>query len=409
MRKRSKRISPAGAMRQAFIFLVALLLPHPTLAIVPLPESVEVRVLSNHRLARLDCFSPGGGLTLLGDQGERRAVRTTENHPLQISRSGGRVRISSGKHVLGTFSRARLEPVQGLLVLKPGGKTRRSYRGSFTLEPDPERGVRVINRVSLDDYQKSVLPSEMGGGAPQDAYKAQAVLARTWVLVRLGRHRAEGYDFCDLTHCQSYQGADWERTNSSWAVDSTEGEIVTYKGAPIEVFYHSTCGGHTARAEEIWGDVKEPYLTGIPDSAERRAFCQGSEHMRWRFSASLKALRQALAKSPETNPGKALKDVVPVAYEASGRVSRVRIVGTQTREVTGEVFRTAVCRALGWSTVKSTWFTVHRQKGRIVLVGRGFGHGVGLCQWGARGRALAGETYRQIIEAYYPGAKVEKP
>jgi stage II sporulation protein D len=226
--------------------------------------------------------------------------------------------------------------------------------------------------------------------------------------VRIGKHREEGFDFCDLTHCQAYEGADWERMLPSLAVDSTSGEIATYQGGPIEVYYHSTCGGHTANAGEIWGDVKEPYLTGIADSSGRKAFCQGSEQMRWRFAASLTKLRAALARTPETNPGEVLRDVRPLSYETSGRVSRLVISGSSEKEVSGEIFRTAVCKALGWNTIKSTWFTIHRQKGRLTLVGRGFGHGVGMCQNGARGRALTGQSYRQIIEAYYPGVRVER-
>jgi stage II sporulation protein D len=374
---------------------------------VALPDSVDVRVLSKYHIRNLECFCPGGEIVLSHGNGERKSLPASRGRPLRAVVVGTRLRLASGPQSLGSFERVRLQARDGLFVVRGGGRLIRKYRGSLSLEPETG-GVKVVNRVALNDYLKGVVPSEMGSGAPFEASKAQAVLARTWVLVRLGRHRGGGYDFCDLTHCQSYQGADWERPSSSLAVDSTAGEIATDQGEPIEVFYHSTCGGHTAKAEEIWGDVKESYLGGIADSAGRRAYCQGSEHMRWRFAATLGKLRSALAKTPETHPGKTLKDILPAAFEQSGRVSRVKIIGSLQKEVSGEVFRTAVCRALGWNTVKSTWFTVHRQKGQIVLIGRGFGHGVGMCQYGARGRALAGQSYRQIIEAYYPGAKVEK-
>jgi len=374
---------------------------------VALPDSVDVRVLSKYQLRNLECFSPGGEVVLSNGNGERKSLPASGGRPLRTVVIGTKLRLAAGPQSLGSFDRVRLQAGDGLFVIRGGGRLSRKYRGSLFLESEAG-GIKIVSRVALNDYLKGVVPSEIGSGAPYEASKAQAVLARTWVLVRLGRHRGGGYDFCDLTHCQSYQGADWERPSTSLAVDSTAGEIATDQGEPIEVFYHSTCGGHTANAEEIWGDVKEPYLGGIADSAGRRACCQGSEHMRWRFAATLGKLRSALAKTPETNPGKALKDILPAAYEQSGRVSRVKIIGSLQKEVSGEVFRTAVCRALGWNTVKSTWFTVHRPKGQIVLVGRGFGHGVGMCQYGARGRALAGQSYRQIIEAYYPGAKVEK-
>lgn len=372
-----------------------------------LPDSVDVRVLSKYRLRKLECFSPGSEVVLSDGNGERKSLPAGRGRPLSVALVGAKFCITAGQQSLGSFEHARLQARDGLLVIQDGRRISRKYRGTLSLGPGPE-GIRIVSRVALEDYLKGVVPSEMGSGAPYEAYKAQAVLARTWVLKRLGRHREEGYDFCDLTHCQSYQGADWERALPSMAVDSTWGEIVTYQGEPIEVFYHSTCGGHTANAEEIWGDVQEPYLLGIADSSERQAFCQGSEHMRWRFAITLRKLRAALSKAPETDPGEVLRDVKPVAYEASGRVSKVKLIGSREKEVSGETFRTAVCRTLGWSTIKSTWFTIHRQKGQIILVGRGFGHGVGMCQWGAKGRALAGQTYRQIIEAYYPGTKVEK-
>lgn len=371
-----------------------------------LPDSVSVGILSKYRLRKVECLSPGAGIVLFDRKGEGQSLSATTARPLRVTLIGTKLRIASGQQSLGSYDRTLIQSKDGLLVIRDKRRFSRKYRGTLLLEPGPE-GIKVVNRVALADYLKSVVPSEMGSGAPYEAYKAQAVLARTWVLVRLGRHRDEGFDFCDLTHCQAYEGADWERPLSSLAVDSTSGEIAAYRGEPIQVYYHSTCGGHTANAEEIWGDVKEPYLTGVADSNGRKAFCQGSEQMRWRFSAPFTKLRNALAGTPETNPGKVLRDVKPLAYEASGRVSKVEIIGTREREVSGEMFRTAVCKALGWNTIKSTWFSIHRQKGRLVLVGRGFGHGVGMCQNGARGRALAGQTYRQIIEAYYPGVKVE--
>ncbi len=228
-----------------------------------------------------------------------------------------------------------------------------------------------IASMEMEDYVDGVLGGEASGMHPE-AMKAMAVAARSYATANRGRHRAEGYDFCESTHCQDLRlGGRSAKTRD--AVDGTSGEALWYQGSPARIFYHKDCGGVTEAAGEVWSNIRVPYLRQLQDP-----FCARNGRAEWR--APVEA-----------------RELAVVGRTSSGRVSRVRVDG---RLFGYEDFQ----RATG-NAVKSPLFQVARTGSGFVVSGRGEGHGVGLCQTGAQVRAEQGHDYRRILDFYFPGTR----
>ena len=275
----------------------------------------------------------------------------------------------------------------------------REYRGS--LEITVEKGVlRVVNRLPLADYLAGVIGSEGGAGAPPEALKAQAVLARTFARRHRGRHGAA--DFCDTTHCQLYQGRAFATPGVEEAVRATAGEILTWQGAPARAFYHSTCGGTTRPFADTWGRPGPPYLEGWPTAtpAGNLPISAGSS------GSATRSAWSCCGRCPAGNRSRwRWRRPVPAAGSAGWRCgSRMALA----RRLRGEEFHSRAGRRLGWNAIRSACFTVRREGETWIFEGRGFGHGVGLCQWGAAGLARRGWDHARILAFYFPGTNLRR-
>jgi stage II sporulation protein D len=256
-------------------------------------------------------------------------------------------------------------------------------------------GLRVVNRVGLEDYVAGTLGSEIYPDWDAETLKAQAVVARTYALYKRARRAGEPFDVGVGTDDQVYGGIDAETRAVRAAVRATRGERLVYRGAPILAAYHSASGGQTASAEEVWGRVV-PYLVSQPVPDE-----EDSPDTYWRASVSRTTLGRALLPL-----GLRLGAVQRVRVEersASGRASRVRLQGT---EGSGSVAARELRSALGPSVIRSTLFEVRNAEDGFIFVGSGHGHGVGMSQWGAQAMAKRGASYREILAHFYPGTKL---
>jgi stage II sporulation protein D len=267
-----------------------------------------------------------------------------------------------------------------------------------------------IETVPLEDY---VLASALAEVSPVDQpatvveriLEVQAVLARTYAAGNIGKHRSEGFDLCDTTHCQLYDPNRLRvsrfASDARDAVRRTAGLVLIYQGRLAEGLYHADCGGYTASAVDVWGG-SEPYLIGAPDDVPQ------SVHRQWRFVVPLEQLRTALNASPRSEVGRTLDRIDVVDQDCGGHANRIAVVGEHTHELRGEEFRTIVNRALGPRAIQSTLFTVTRNRTDVVFSGAGFGHGVGLCQVGAAERASRGDSLQAIVSHYFPGVLLGK-
>jgi stage II sporulation protein D len=232
-----------------------------------------------------------------------------------------------------------------------------------------------------------------------EALKAQAVLSRTYALKNLRRH--EEFDFCDTTHCQHYTGRPANPRDYRDAVDQTSGLVIKYKGQLCEVYYHSSCGGFTCDVNGVWDDNDIPYLRGIDD----RNRCGISPHFRWKFQVEEQKLFEVLKSiTGEIAVGLRIKDV-----DRGGWVKRIAVVlpGGREKIMRGEDFHIKMGRRLGWNTLKSANFTFRKSGNTWEFSGKGLGHGVGLCQYGARALAYKGKNFKEILGVYFPGVTLD--
>jgi stage II sporulation protein D len=309
-------------------------------------------------------------------------------------------------------------PLDSLAWVRVNG---RSYRGTLVLQRD-RTGLTIVNRVPMEAYLLGVVSAEMGrrGSAEREAVRAQAVASRTYALRNLGRWRSEGFDLYATVFDQVYSGASAETPEGREAVESTRGQVLTWNGAPIDAFFFSTCGGRTESGVDVFRGADVPYLRSVSDeSPSGTAYCSISPRFRWREEWTGDGLRTILRRSLPAVLGidasrvDQLRDVRIVRRTTSHRVGLLDIVlAREAVDVDGPLVR-QVLRTPAGEILRSTAFTldVRRSGGRIARVvaeGAGNGHGVGLCQWGAVGRARAGQDYQQILAAYYGGSELTR-
>jgi len=251
-------------------------------------------------------------------------------------------------------------------------------------------GDRGIARIALESYVARVLAGEAEPNAPDAELEALAIAIRTYATFNMGRHGRDGFDLCDTTHCQVMRAATAATRRAALA---TAGQILTWRGAPAEIFYSANCGGRSESASAVWPGSDLPYLTSVKDDVHE-------DDMAWTFELSLREVRALLAQKGFA--GERLRDVHVASHTASGRVATLRLDGLEPDAIAGDQFRLLV----GARDLKSTAFTVEKHGDRLTFTGRGYGHGVGMCVVGAGRRARRGESVSQILAQYYPGVAV---
>ena len=306
-------------------------------------------------------------------------------------------------------------------IVETGEKASKKYEGILEITSVGDT-LQITLTAKEEDIVASVTESEIGGYSSFEALKAQAVLARTFLHVNSlpaasthknnllanklisynARHKDEDYDFCDTTHCQFYKGSIEPDSKAFKAADETKGEIVTYDGAPIYPYYFSACGGYTAKVSTIWGaeDKSYPYLK--PVKCDRCA-----ESKFYRYERVIK--RAELDKIFLQKDDKSL-DVKVGKYDDNKHwVDSVSIVSLEYKNsIKGDKFRLSIGRALGWNRLPSNAFEIKKEGDSFKISGKGFGHGVGLCQTGADKMARSGHDYKDIINHYFYRVKIQK-
>lgn len=264
------------------------------------------------------------------------------------------------------------------------------YRGYLCIQPSASgTSFNVINYLSVEDYLLSVVPSEMPSGWPLEALKAQAIAARSYAYANRGKHGSEGYDLKDNTEDQAYSGVKSEYDSTNLAVASTANLVLKYDGKPICAYFHSTSGGSTEVSENVWSKAL-PYLKAVVD------YDDPSPHFSWNRRFSVDDIENKLA--PGLSP---ILTVFVVSRSTSKRVSNLLVVGKgDARLFSGENVRRLL-------KLPSTNFNVFSSPGSYTFYGRGFGHGLGLSQWGSKTLAEQGYNAAQILAYYYKDIVVE--
>jgi stage II sporulation protein D len=345
-------------------------------------------------------------------------ARAFANQVWRVEHQGRRVRMIRPDGVGTVWNDAVVARATANGLLSVDGKP---YRGDMTFSGS-DSGVSVVNVVKIDDYLRGVVPLEIGTTAPADsaAVQAQAVTARSYAFIHLSTDPRQTYDVTGGTLDQVYGGVAVETPVASEAVESTRTQVLKYAGRVVNAPYHSTCGGTTAAASEIWRSNDEPYLQRVSDRipGSGRYYCDLAPRFRWTRTIEGPALTAALAQYlanytsvPNRTPGTP-RDVTIGSHTPSGRVGTVTITTDRGNFVVRGNDARFVLRPPGGEILNSTYFSVETTSApdgsiaRLTLHGMGYGHGVGMCQSGAIGRARAGQDYRTILGTYYPGTTV---
>ena len=272
----------------------------------------------------------------------------------------------------------------------------RVFRGDIKLVRTEWGHLRVINQIGLEDYVKGILYHEVSHYWPDEALKAQAIVCRTYAIYRIQERKTKDFDVTSDIYSQVYGGKTSERFRTSKAVDDTRGRVLMYRNKAFPAFFHATCGGHTEDAALVW-DVDLPPLKGVVCP-----YCKDSPHFNWHEVMPLADLKQKLAEN-KYSVGQ-ITDIKANGRDPSGRVIDVVLIGDKKiLTIPVKDFRTSI----GPNIIRSTNFTVTIADTDAVFEGIGWGHGVGLCQWGAYFMAKEGKTCSEILTFYYPGTDVK--
>lgn len=338
------------------------------------------------------------------------------------------------------YNRRQLEISAGknLIQVSVGkdDKNPRVYAGKLRLQPNAYGSYTLVNQVSIETYLRGVVPHEIGQNAPYGAVEAQTIIARTYALRNLRRFVADDYELCADTHCQVYKGLTDTFPLADQAIAATKGKVLTYNNELVDALYSSTTGGVTAPFEDIWNGAERPYLKAVIDSpnlvwnlaqkslADEQNFRQfmnlkqgfnetGRSTFRWRYNSTLEDMTQFLQKYfKKTNPALAnftkIVQMQVVKRSSSGRILKLAVQTDQgVIEIDKNEVRSAFEAPLSTLFYLEPILDANKILKGYTFVGGGFGHGVGLSQYGSHNLAKLGWSGEQILSFYYPGTQLQ--
>ncbi|MDP8266091.1 MAG: SpoIID/LytB domain-containing protein [Candidatus Aceula meridiana] len=272
----------------------------------------------------------------------------------------------------------------------------RRFRGEIDIIKNVNNHLLVVNVIDLENYIKGVLYHEISDRWPLEAIKAQAIAARTYALYSMQNSKSPFYDVRSDIYSQVYGGRTSEKYRTNIAVERTAGLVLVYRDKILPAFYHATCAGHTENVAALW-DNNLPPLRGVVCN-----FCKKSPHYSWKKNMRLKDIQDKLNEK-----GYAFGRITHMQVldrNPSGRITTIKITTDDDKQtiVSGKEFRDIV----GPNVIRSNNYVIDMKGYYVDFLGRGWGHGVGLCQWGAYFMSREGYSYDEILSFYYPGARI---
>lgn len=355
------------------------------------PPKIRVLLLNNVNSFKLSIES--GNSIKEADSGRLLSVRRPFKN-LTVSPSSKGVKI--GRELYNT-DRILISPTQDGTIFLKG----RRYRGELLILRSNDSHLSVVNNIDMERYLYGVIGSEMPLYWNEEALEAQAVAARTYAFWQMHKYgdKRKFFDVYDTVRSQVYLGMKRENSKARKIVDETRGLILTFGGELFCTYFHSTCGGHTESAEKIFGGRDVYPLSGV-----KCDYCKKSKYYRWKFSISERELVRKLKKRRVSETR--IKSIKLKNCPSSRRGRTVVIIFRtgRAKQINANRFRAMI----GYSNLRSTAFEAKRVGSKFYFSGRGWGHGVGLCQYGAKGMADEGFNFKDILEHYYISADIWK-
>ncbi|MEA3485997.1 MAG: SpoIID/LytB domain-containing protein [Candidatus Aerophobetes bacterium] len=351
------------------------------------PPLIQVKILERQESVEIDANGPYevNGTAMIGFFNLPRRAEVTP---------GG---ININQELFGNEIRVKPRDENSFIIIN-----RRRYRGEILIQ---QKGLflEVINQLPVDEYLYGVIKWEISPAWPLASVEAQAIAARTYALKKAEDALApnEEYHLSNTVDDQVYQGVEAEDPGAIEAVNSTRGKVLTYQDELINAFYHCCCGEYTADPKDVWGKGF-PYLQAKSDK-----FCKESPHYHWELKIKVEEVAKILKENGYSI--ERIYRILPVSYDEGRRVKEICIEQQGGKEY---IKGTRLRQLIGPDRLKSTLFTVKEHVERntryFLFTGKGSGHGVGMCQWGAKGMAEKGYSVQEILEFYYPGTRIEK-
>ena len=272
----------------------------------------------------------------------------------------------------------------------------RRFRGEVNIIKNNQERFTVVNHVELEDYIKGVLYHEVSHHWSLETFKVQAIATRTYAFYRMKQGRTQDYDLTDDIYSQVYGGRSSERYRTNIAVNKTKGLVLTYQGQILPAYFHAACGGRTEDVSELWKEDLPP-LKGVTCT-----FCKDSPHYSWKKNFRLSDIQNKL-----NSKGYQLGLIKEISVAERNKSGRIRLLEIMTRDgqkatVSGKDFRNII----GPNLLKSNNYEIIMKGYFMDLFGQGWGHGVGMCQWGVNAMARLRYKHDEILKYYYPGAEI---
>ncbi len=351
-------------------------------------QPVKVSIFNDQLIKTVVISAFSGSYTVMGDG--KKVMTITEKNPVYVSWLNDKITVFDQTGQAGLFNELKFisSAADAVIKLRPVNPeiNHRLYYGNFFVKLDYKR-LLIINEVDLELYLAGVVEAECGTGRHSEFYKAHAVISRTYTLKNMAKHSGEGFNLCDGVHCQVYK----KLSNDQFiidAVNSTNDLVMSWQDtALVSATFFSNCGGETENAGNVWlSDV--PYLRSVSDP-----YCTGLRNAHWTKTISIDQWKEYLIKN---SIDIFLINDAQFAFSQPHRMKYYKIGDSQLllKKIRED-----------WD-LKSTFFSIEKQGKDLIFKGRGYGHGVGLCQEGAMQMAKKGKSYTEILNFYYKGIKV---
>ncbi len=352
-------------------------------------QQLEIGILRRYKINNLLVSYHKGSYNVFGDKKKMHTILPTES--VEIRRVGNQLNLIQGVRDLGHFDTIEVKEslpnhsfrIQGL---KPRKLKERKYFNDLRITIDGEKGLKIVNEVEIENYLGGVIESEGGGGRHIEYYKVQATLSRTYVLSHLRKHKAEGFNLCDQVHCQAYHNMLIYTPDIKKAVKSTRGIVMIDNHFKLaNGFFFANCGGQTSESDFVWNNPVS-YCRSVIDT-----FCIHTRQAKWEKRIPKYKWEQYLVNQFDypVNDSTFMKLLYNFRQEHRLAFYQIPQLGIPLRDIRMHF------------KLRSTWFDCRLEGDEVVLNGRGFGHGVGLCQEGAMNMARKGYTFKQILQFYF--------
>lgn len=354
---------------------------------------MRIGVLRDHQIKRITFSYNDGSYAVFGDTSYFGSILPNEFVELAPGKNG-KVSLKRGTTELGEFKTIYLIQNNSNTSLTLTSKTpsvkARKYKDDFEISTT-DKGLTIVNLVDMNNYLAGVVESEGGGGKHLEYYKVQAVMSRSYALKYRSKHKNEGFELCDRVHCQAYHSMmRFTPLIDSAVIQTTNLIMVNPNGEPLEAYFHANCGGQTCEPQHVWNG-KIDYLTTFKDT-----FCIYTKQAKWETRVSQDKWRDFIVKKYNYPIHDSVYASMIFSFEQLERKAFYihPVFGIPLRDLREEF------------NLKSTFFSCYPEGNEVVIKGRGFGHGVGLCQEGAMKMARSGIDFEQIIQFYFPGSKI---